>query len=276
MIRALLSCYPRAWRTRYGDEYAVLLADLLAEASPMRRPALVVDILRGAFDARIHPGGPRMFFRTPVTAAIWAAGLFTVAGLGFQKMNEDVGIAGHPGIAVAFVTLICAATIALGALVVAALPALAAMVRGRSVGAWPYLAVPIAGVAAWLAVVIVAQRIAGGHAVGSAPTVVGAVLIVGSGLLVVAATAWAASTVLQRVDAPGPARLRPATLSVIAGGMAVTTVACLGWGAAVLATRQSDAAGLLTTPFLPTWITIIAVMAIATVIASTAARRQVA
>ncbi len=48
----LLRLYPRAWRERYGDELAALLAD---------RPATMLDrmdLVRGALDARLHPQLP--------------------------------------------------------------------------------------------------------------------------------------------------------------------------------------------------------------------------
>jgi hypothetical protein len=51
-MSALLRLYPRAWRERYGDELLALL-----EARP---PSLGdrLDVIRGAFDARLHPQVP--------------------------------------------------------------------------------------------------------------------------------------------------------------------------------------------------------------------------
>ena len=45
----LVRLYPKAWRARYGDEFAALIAE--------RPPTLGdrLDIVRGAFDARLHP-----------------------------------------------------------------------------------------------------------------------------------------------------------------------------------------------------------------------------
>ena len=45
----LISLYPRAWRTRYEDEFLALLSD--------RPPDVLdrLDIVRGAIDARLHP-----------------------------------------------------------------------------------------------------------------------------------------------------------------------------------------------------------------------------
>jgi ribosomal protein L37AE/L43A len=45
MKRWLLALYPRAWRRRYGAEFAALL-----EQQPLT-PALIVDIMHGALDA---------------------------------------------------------------------------------------------------------------------------------------------------------------------------------------------------------------------------------
>ena len=45
----LIGLYPRAWRTRYEDEFLALLSD--------RPPDVLdrLDIVRGAIDARLHP-----------------------------------------------------------------------------------------------------------------------------------------------------------------------------------------------------------------------------
>lgn len=133
LVRALLACYPHRWRREYGDEYAQLLCDLRAH----RRPGLVVDSLRGALRARLHEGGPLMPTRSPMTTAVWAAGLFTVAGMGFQKLTEDfTGVAGT-----VYALLVGAAALALLALVAAAAPTAVALLRGRETrapgGTWP-------------------------------------------------------------------------------------------------------------------------------------------
>lgn len=47
--RSLLSLYPHRWRQRYEEEIGVLLED-----GPLR-VAVVIDLLRGALDAHLHP-----------------------------------------------------------------------------------------------------------------------------------------------------------------------------------------------------------------------------
>ena len=48
-MRGLLALYPRAWRRRYGAEFAALL-----DEQP-RSPGLVLDVLLGAIDAHLDP-----------------------------------------------------------------------------------------------------------------------------------------------------------------------------------------------------------------------------
>jgi len=49
MMKKLVALYPRAWRERYGEEFLALL-----DEQPMT-PRVVVDLLRGALDAHLHP-----------------------------------------------------------------------------------------------------------------------------------------------------------------------------------------------------------------------------
>lgn len=48
-MKALIRLYPRAWRVRYGDEMAQLIAD---QPKTIR---LAFDLIAGAIDARLHP-----------------------------------------------------------------------------------------------------------------------------------------------------------------------------------------------------------------------------
>jgi hypothetical protein len=264
LVRVLLACYPTGWRHRYGDEYAQLLCDMRVH----RKPALIVDSLRGA--ARAHGG---VLMRSPMTVVIWAVGLFTVAGIAFQKLAEDfTGIA--RGV---YNLLVVAAAVALTALVIAAAPTAFALLRGRDTAAWKYLAVPVVGVAAWIGVLVLASAVGRGHGVHSAANIFAFVLVALAGIGVVAATAWAATVVLRRLPAEPPARLRPVALAVVTVGMAVTTVAALIWGLRVHTgdpTGFRGDNGLLATPFVPSWIVIVVLMATATGLAATASRRQ--
>jgi hypothetical protein len=266
LVRALVACYPQPWRRRYGQEYAQLLCDLRVH----RRPGLILDSLRGA--ARAY-GGVLMTDRPPMTAAVWAGGLFTIAGMGFAKLAED--FTGRA--AGLYALLVAASAVALLALVAMAVPTAVALVRGRDTGAWRFLAVPAVGAAVWYGIVRLALLLGTGHGVHSAPTVAGFLLVAGGAVALVVATARAAATVLRRVPAAQPARLRPVAVATMTGGMAVATLAAVLWG---LWLRSTDPAGfhgrhgILATPFVPSWIAVVAALATATALAASAIRGQ--
>jgi hypothetical protein len=48
-VRILLRLYPKAWRKRYGDEFAEIVA------RQRLSPRLLIDIIGGAVDARLRP-----------------------------------------------------------------------------------------------------------------------------------------------------------------------------------------------------------------------------
>ncbi len=268
LVRVLLACYPAAWRQRYGDEYAQLLCDLRVS----QRPALILDSLRGAI--RTH-GGVLMSNSSPMSIAVWAAGLFTVAGIGFQKLSEDFA-----GIAVGTrVLLVVAAAVALVGLAAAAAPTAVGLVRGRAPAAWRYVVVPVVGGAVWLGVLLGAVVLSGNDGVHSARNVAAFVVVVGTGIAVVAATAWAATAVVKRVPTAPSNPLRSRSLLIVAAGMGVATAAVLTWGLQVHADDPSGFGGdhgILATPFVPSWIAAVILMAIATALAAAAGRRQLA
>jgi len=268
LVRLLVACYPAGWRRRYGEEYAQLLCDLRVH----RRPALIIDSLRGA--ARAH-GGVLMAKAAPMTVVIWASGLFTMAGIGFAKLAEDfTGPA--PG---TYALLVAAAAVALLALVAAALPTALAMWHGRDVGAAKYVTVPVMGATVWYVVLRLTLAMTAGYGVHSAANVAGFVLIATTSIAVVAATAWAAARVLQGLPAAQPRRLRPVAMSVMAGGMAVATAAAGVWG---LQVRYSDPSrfrgdqGILATPFVSSWLAVVVALTISAVVTALATRRQLA
>lgn len=89
-LRALLRLYPRQWRQRYGDELGALL-----EEEPLKAAA-VVDVLRGALDAHLHPelvrpalvaatgsGGIRLVPRSPRGRVLTLVALTLVALIGW-------------------------------------------------------------------------------------------------------------------------------------------------------------------------------------------------
>lgn len=115
-VRAL-ALFPQAWRERYEVE----MRDLLAEETI--GPRALVDLVRAAADAHLHPGGlmpaaaDRMRNTVSATLSCWIA--FVLCGSGFTKLTEDrpFGAAGaaHPLLAssrVAMVLLAAASSLA--------------------------------------------------------------------------------------------------------------------------------------------------------------------
>ncbi|HEU0236474.1 MAG TPA: hypothetical protein VFR14_08550 [Candidatus Limnocylindrales bacterium] len=87
----LVSLYPRRWRARYGDE----LLGLLAERPPSGLDRL--DLIRGAVDARLHPGlaGPGELAPIDARAARHRrAGIVTLVGAGLWLGGMVVAING--------------------------------------------------------------------------------------------------------------------------------------------------------------------------------------
>lgn len=89
-----LALYPLAFRRRYGEELKALL-----EEAPVRA-VTVLDLLRGAIGAHLHPGiGPqgvvsledRLRASLSAVLACWIA--FAAAGFAFYKTTEDAPFA---------------------------------------------------------------------------------------------------------------------------------------------------------------------------------------
>ena len=283
LVRLLLACYPASWRRRYGDEYADLMTRSFHAAGPVRRVGQVSDILRGALDARIHPKGRGMAeHSTPMTAAVWATGVFTVAVSALAKMTDDTTLIAardhYAAIGWSFDLAGVAAGVALLALVAAALPAGLAVLQRRDWHSLRLLIIPALGCAAWYALVRLVLLLFNGHSVNSGVKATVTVIVTGGAVAVVGAIAWTANAVLRRVPVSLPPRGRSAALAILAIGMAATTAACLAWGVAL---HDADPAGysaghdgLFSTPFAPSWITISVLMAAATVLAARAGLRD--
>jgi hypothetical protein len=283
LVRFLVSCYPARWRRHYGDEYAAVLADCLAAATGFRRAALLANIVGGAVDARLSPEGPFMSerVRVPIVMAVWAAGLFGLAGVGFQKLTEYPDLkeaaAQHAAVGLSYNILRAMAAVALLSLLAAAVPPVVSLLGRWPAGTLKYLAVPPLALAIWVGSLPLAFVLARGHSVHSPANVAAVAAVVLFGVGVVAATAWTASRVLRRAQVRTLPRLRAVSLPVVAGAMAATTLACAAWGVAL---RAGDPAefnsddGLLAISLPASWFATTLVMAGATAFAILASRRE--
>jgi hypothetical protein len=86
-IQLLIRLYPTRWRQRYGAELEQLVYDLRPSTS---RAALVVDLVRGAFDAHIQQGlDMQTMDRRAVKRGILIAGIMWV-GLSVEILLTNV------------------------------------------------------------------------------------------------------------------------------------------------------------------------------------------
>ena len=165
-IRWLLNLYPRAWRERYGDEVASVLAEHHVTAWT------ALDLLLGAFDAHLHRDllPERLVsmahrIRTSEIVIFCAVVLFCVAWLPLRLVRDPLPIwrstvAAHPELLSALTILDAAGSLAVLALLLGGLPILVAAL-GQAVSArrWGLLAlfsVPLLAAAALIVYWIVA------------------------------------------------------------------------------------------------------------------------
>lgn len=139
-----LRWYPPAWRERYGDELADLVAAMSADRGTRSRGLLLLDIARGGTRERLRgwlgggdpsPGGR---VRAGVLLVLCGWAVFLVGGAVFQRFSENwrqvtpASARGLPG--AAYDTLIAAAVVA-ALLVIAgilwALPHVVSFLRSR-------------------------------------------------------------------------------------------------------------------------------------------------
>ena len=222
-MSALVRLYPGAWRRRYGEEMEALL-----EA---RRPGARVrlDLLRGAFDAWLHPESPS---RVPAFASLVGGGLWTAIAAGVLALPTQADWPGY------VIEVVLPAAVAAMILLIATL---GCVLRTGDVGGRPRglaVVVAVVGHVAWVATLLgtligvidsatlaAAQSLAmlGAALVGlvllrAGDLVVGSLLLVGSTVMLVPSTigwlvlgiAWNAVGWVQLLGGRRPnATLRP-------------------------------------------------------------------
>ena len=236
---ALLRLYPEAWRERYGDEVAALLAD---------RPLSLrtgLDLARGAWDAHSNLGDligrwsamtSRLRSTALTTFTAWVA--FCVAAGVLSKVTEDPAFTraahSHHNLGVSYGLVQGAFALAALAVLVGGLPlAWVALRQAWAYRDWltgPLLLVPIVAAASVVAYVLVATR-----APGPTPPAVhsAANIAVFTGLAALSGFGTVATVAAIRVAAHR-AEL-PLRLLRLAGWAAVAAAAAISAGFAALA-----------------------------------------
>lgn len=292
-MRLLLHLYPAAWRVRYGEEFAALL-----EEQPLT-PRIALDVLLGALDARVVALGSLGRFgmvnrlRSSQIAVFCAYICFVVAGMGFQKMTEYddfVAARRHTLVGVTFDIVVVGAAISLLAVLAGGVPlALAALRFAWERKRWDIarlLATPALALALLLGYGAFLLHIAHGGAAQfsrSAQTGVSlrdkvffALLLVGFAIAAVVST-WAVASAIRRAEID-VSLFRLARIPALVTSLVMLTVAIatLLWG---LGLRGADPGlvagndGVMATNTTLSWLAIVAVMALSSMVALVASMR---
>ena len=292
--RWLVQAYPRAWRERYEEEFLALLAD---------RPfslADILDIARGALDAHLHPGlipgrTAVMHNRSSVLTIFCAYIAFVLGGIALYGTVDDspfvAAMHEHTALTAAWDVLAAGSAVALLAVVIGGLPvALAVFRHARAVarGNLTLLAVPALAFIVWVTFTVILGIADLNSAAKNTRT---ALQTVWMGIFVAGAVASTAAVCLAVMRSEiGEQRIRvngidltvqpdhfviaPAVITVLT--MALMLAAAFCW--VILARSDAPDAfsgewGFFSAPTRLTLWGSVAVMAIATVVAATAARR---
>lgn len=287
--RRMVRLYPGAWRERYEEEFAAMIEEM-----PVT-PATLLDIVRGAFDARMRPqisdGRLRMAgrLRASVLAVLWGWVGLVVASVGFRKMTEygDFVRAARQSawVGLSLDVVVAGAVLALAAILIGGMPIVFAALRGalaerrRDV---PLLfCVPPLCLGLFVGYVLLVTRVvypaihpAGVHS----PLNVAIFLsIVGAFVLAAVVSAGAVSAAMAHVELgerPLGFALYSAGLVVLAMGLVLAST--LVWGLALKIKEPglfSGSDGILSTSTAATWLVILAVMAVSTAVAARAVVR---
>ena len=272
-IASLLRYYPPAWRERYEDEVMDVLSQHRVSFSTW------FDLARGAVDAHLDPSfagkmspSARQLRRSEIIV-FCSFIAFVVAGIGFQKMTEDADKAGlmqaHLAIGLGYYAVIAGAVIALLAIVAGALPIAMVMLRqalaaGRR-DVLALLAVPPA-----LLVAVVAYGALAVHPSNSgiSASVRGLIAFF---IFSAAASAAAVSLAATRSELNDVVlRLAQWPARVATAAMGLSLVGVVVWGISLNSAAPSFFTldgGSMTSYAYFTWLRVVVVMVLATVIA---------
>lgn len=281
----LLYLYPRAWRARYEEEFLALLELRSLSLSDTS------DIIFGAIDAHLHPhlgtvGMPlyeRILhmvrtLRQSLISVFCAYSGFILAGIAFQKLTEYNDFAeaaqAHSVVGISFNLVVIGSVVALLATLVGGLPLAAAVAKDALIrkryGLLFLLGTPILALAVFIGTTLLLEA---WMPIGSSTSQTllsrGIFIAVFLGAAVVSTGTVCFAVVRSEISAQ---LLRfavlPSLLTTLS--MAVMLVATLIWG---LALRSSipqlfnSNEGMFGTSTSDSWLRIVIVMAIATVLA---------
>lgn len=288
----LLRLYPRCWRERYAEEMLAMLE---------QRPLSLTDGLNlfvGALDAHLHPhlgttGMPlyerilHMFLtlRRSLLTLFCAYIGFIVAGIGFQKLTEysdfTEAAQANPLMGLAFNLVVIGAVVALLAILVGGLPIAFAVIRSslsrKRYGSLILLAGPIIAFVIFLGTTLLLEAAARPNAEPIAQLVAHRGIFLG--VFIVASIASPAAVCFAVIRSEIPEKLLrfallPFMLATLS--MLLMLIATVIWGLSLhnsVPALFNSNEGMFGTSTSGSWIKIVIMMAIATVVAAVAALR---
>ena len=201
MLALLLRCYPARWRDRYGDEFAVVLAE-----RPIG-PFDVADILLGALDAHLHLRGlgAASEHRKGFAMSLRVGGYAAIVG-GLLWLFVLAGNAINNGSETGSTVLVLAIVVATVLTLIALVGLSAFQARSHPVLIWAAFTVPALGAVVGLlgaaAMIIVGDsdaEVMGGLSLWAISTLGLLALVVGSGLFALAT--WRARSLSRGASA---------------------------------------------------------------------------
>jgi hypothetical protein len=274
-ITTLLRCYPAAWRDRYEAEMTSVLEEHRVTC------ATWLDLVRGALDARFDPTfskGGMMAARLRRSEIIVFCSFiaYLLAGIGFQKMTEEVDKAGimsaHAAVGIGYYAVIAGAVIAALAIAAGALPLAWSTLRQaaneRRVDLLALLSLPFL---LGIAIVVWGAIEASSNATSDSAGVRGLIIFV---MVAAAAGAASISLAVSRADLSEPTLRLAHWPALVAGlGMALSLIGVVVWGLSLRSSSPSFFAldgGALRSYAYFTWLRVVIVMGLATLLAQVA------
>lgn len=287
--RALLHLYPRSWRDRYEEEVLAMLEQRSLSLADE------VNLLFGALDAQLHPHlgttGMSLYerivhmfstLRRSLLAIFCAFIGFVLAGLAFQKMTEYddfmEAARAHSIIGLSLNLVVIGAVVAFLAVLAGGLPIAVAVIKSalarKRYGPLLLLAVPILAFAVFLGTTFLLEALdhPSNHLANAGQLFVPRGLFFGTLLAAAIVSAGALCMAVARSEIPEKLlrfAVLPSLLATIAMALALTATITWGLGLRDGAPQLfSGNDGIVGTSTTGTWLEIVIVMAITTVLAT--------
>jgi hypothetical protein len=286
LTQYLVRLYPKQWRGRYEEEFLAMLE---------QRPISLldsVDLLLGALDAYLHPALGTAALSLPERIKQMLSALrrslltifcayigFIIAGMGFQKLTEDrvfvEAAQGHSVMGFSFQLVVIGAVAALLAMLAGGLPIVSAIVKAALVrkrySILLLLATPIFALIAFIGITLLLEATIPVSA-SQFENILSMLILLAAFLGAAVVSTGSVCFAVARSEIP-PRLLHfaviPSLLTTLS--MAITWIATLAWGLSLHSSVPhlfESSRGIMRTSTSASWLEIVVMMALATVLAT--------